>query len=157
MRNRLIIIAIAAIFTLFIFSKCSQKETRPINSALDQKSYLIIDAFFKDASTGDTSAIIKLLKQNENIDLTDSLTKDLQSKFNFINQNSGAFVSDKLLRKKILNDDVGVYCYLVKYDKKFYRFTFVFYNNNRDVKIFRFSFDETVDIELEESIKLYAN
>ena len=61
------------------------------------------------------------------------------------------------MRKKLLEDDLGVYSYLVRYEKKFYRFVFVFYNNSKAVKIYRFSFDDTIDIELEEAIKLYVN
>jgi hypothetical protein len=40
---------------------------------------------------------------------------------------------------------------------KIYRLTFSFYNNDLAVKIYKFSFDDVIDIEMEESLKLYVN
>jgi len=85
------------------------------------------------------------------------MTLILKKKFNDINESFGKFISYRLLRKKLLDDDLGVYAYFVRYEKKFYRFVFVFYNNGNEVKVYRFAFDDTADIELEEAIKLYVN
>lgn len=155
MKNRIIIIIMVIIE--LISNGCNQKVVTIKNNILEATAHSTIQSFFSAIGKGDSSAMITLLKQNDNIDLTDSLTIDLLNKFDFMNQNSGTFISDTLLRKKTLNNDVGVYCYLAKYEKKFYKFTFVFYNNGKEVKIYRFSFDESIDIELEEGIKLYVN
>jgi hypothetical protein len=61
------------------------------------------------------------------------------------------------LKKRFMNDDIGMYSYLAKYDKKFYRFVFMFYNNGKTVKLYKFLFDDNIDLELEESLKFYTN
>jgi hypothetical protein len=68
---------------------------------------------------------------------------------------SGAYRGKSLIKKKSINDDIAVYSYLAKYDKKFYRFLFVFYNNGIKTKIYKFLFDDTAELEIEESLKLY--
>jgi hypothetical protein len=117
-----------------------------------------IRSFFADVQSGNYKrSLHDLLSKNENIDLQDSLTLQLENKFGVINEVSGRFVSERLLRKKELGDDLGVYVYLVKYEKKFYRFVFTFYNNGSSVKVYKFSFDDAIDIELEDGMKLYVN
>jgi hypothetical protein len=140
---------------------CAQQSVK--NPSTDSK-YLnskitpIIETFFNNVKSDKyKTALTDLFSQNENIDLHDSLTINLENKFNVINESSGRFISQRLLRKKELGDDLGVYVYLVKYEKKFYRFSFTFYNNESAVKIYKFSFDDTIDIELEDGMKLYVN
>ena len=116
----------------------------------------MIDSFFqKVESKNYNAAIDDLLSSNENIDLRDSATIALKGKFSSINQFSGAYRGNSLIKKKSLNDDIAVYSYLAKYDKKFYRFVFVFYNNGLKTKIYKFLFDDTAELEIEESLKLY--
>jgi hypothetical protein len=123
---------------------------------LDEQAKPVIDAFFAGVKSGNyTKALYNLLTQNENIDMQDSLTIRLENKFVLMNEASGDFISGKLVRKKALADDLGIYIYLAKYEKKFYRFSFSFYNNGSSVKIFKFAFDDSIDIELEEGMKLY--
>jgi hypothetical protein len=101
------------------------------------------------------TAMDDLLSSNENIDLKDSSTIVLKDKFSNINRFSGAYRGNSLIKKKSINDDIAVYSYLAKYDKKFYRFVFVFYNNGVKTKIYKFMFDDTAELEIEESLKLY--
>lgn len=146
------------VFLLFALASCSQSKKNDALSEIDKKSIPVIQDFFKKIQDGQyKTAVDFLFRQNENIDLNDSLTISLRDKFNHINETAGSFISQRLIRKKGLGEDLGVYSYLAKYDKKFYRFTFVFYNNGKDVKIYRFAFDDTPDVELEEAIKLYVN
>jgi hypothetical protein len=137
---------------------CSQPKNNEKEKNLDKIVVPIIEDFFAKIQSGEyKTAVDYLLGKNDNIDLRDSFTIRLREKFNNLNETSGSYISSRLMRKKLLEDDLGVYSYLVKYDKKFYRFVFVFYNNSKTVKIYRFSFDDTIDIELEEGIKLYVN
>ena len=74
-----------------------------------------------------------------------------------MNETSGKFVSENLLRKKDIGNDLGVFIYFVKYERKFYRFIFTFYNYSGDIKIYKYSFDDKIDSELEEALRLYVN
>jgi len=146
-------------FLLLTLCSCAQQLKKDNNSKyLVSQIQPVIDGFFENIQKDKYQfAIDELLNKNENIDSKDSLTISLKKKFIGINESSGKFMSKRLLRSKQLDDDLGVYTYLVKYEKKFYRFVFVFYNNGNIVKIYRFSFDDVIDIELEEALKLYVN
>lgn len=138
---------------------CAQKNGQGNKTTqLNKESSIVVNSFFEEIKVGNfKNALSTVLSKNENIDLSDSLTIGLVRKFNSINELSGRFMSYRLLRKKELDNDLGVYVYLVKYEKKFYRFTFTFYNNDLAVKVYKFSFDDVVDVELEEGMKLYVN
>ncbi len=144
---------------MFELYSCSPKKIKDNSSAyLDTQSKPVIENFFQEIQTGKFKIALKdLLRRNENFDFGDSSIISLQKKFEDINEYSGKFLSVRLLRQKQIGNDLGVYCYLVKYEKKFYRFLFTFYNNGIQTKIYKFSFDDTIDTELEEAIRLYVN
>ncbi len=150
---------ILSFFVIALMNSCSQlKKGNEKFEYIDNCSNKVIDNFFHTISLGNyNQAIEDLLNENNNIDPKDSATINLKKQFNDINETSGKYIQYKPLRKKNLNNDLGIYCYLVKYDKKFYRFLFTFYNNESNVKIYKFSFDDNLDVELEESLKLYIN
>jgi hypothetical protein len=84
-----------------------------------------------------------------------SATVDLRNKFQFLNEAAGPYVGNSLLKERFLQDDIGIYSYLAKYDKKFYRFIFIFYNNGSKVRLYKFLFNDDLDDELEGSLKFY--
>jgi hypothetical protein len=136
----------------------SNKKKTDESQYIDSKSISLVKTFFSKVKSGKyENALDELLAQNINIDLKDSLTLSLKNKFLNINKSSGKFMSYRLILKKSLGNDLGVYSYIVKYDKKFYRFLFTFYNNESEVNIYKFSFDDTIDLEMEESLRLYLN
>jgi len=136
----------------------SQTGKHGNQTELSRKSAIIIDSFFSEIKSNNYSrGLNRMLKGNEIINLQDSGTIIMQNKFSLLNETSGKFISAKLLRKRELDNDLAVYIYFVKYDKKFYRFTFTFYNNNNDVKIYKFAFDDTIDSEMVESLRLYLD
>lgn len=140
----------------FLFFSCKGANDTVSISKLDSICIPVIDSFFqKIESNNYKAAVDDLLSSNENIDLKDSGTIAMKDRFSAINQFSGTYRGRSLLKKKSINDDIAVYSYLAKYDKKFYRFVFVFYNNGIRTKIYKFLFDDTAEIEIEESLKLY--
>lgn len=142
---------------VLIFNGCSENNKAEYSKVIDSKSEPLIESFFQSLQKGDFQNSLKtLLATNESIDLKDSSTIKLLSSFEDMNAYSGKLVSKRLIRKRNLQDDVCIYSYIVKYEKKFYRYVFVFYNNDINIKLFKFSFDDSIGIELEESIKLYG-
>jgi hypothetical protein len=145
------------IFFICIVGCKSSNQDYVNNYSLDKEAKTTIDIFFKKVESRDYKiAIQSLLAQNEDIDMKDSTTINLMDKFEYINKMSGKYVGNQLLRKRLLNSDIGIYSYLVKYDRKFYRFIFEFYNNGNGSRIYKFKFDDTLDLEMEESLKLYT-
>jgi hypothetical protein len=141
---------------IFLGVSCKSSDNADSTGKFDTVCIPAIDSFFqKIESKNYNAAIDDLLSSNENIDLKDSSTIALKGNFSIINQVSGIYRGKSLLKKKSINDDIAVYSYLAKYDKKFYRFIFVFYNNGIKTKIYKFLFDDTAELEIEESLKLY--
>jgi hypothetical protein len=135
----------------------SQKKENDIKSELELESTKLVQIFFQNIKDlKPEKAMNDLLSSNDNI-RNDSSVLSLKNRFQELNQVSGDFISYRLLRKKKLFDDLGVYSYLAKYDKKAYRFLFTFYNNGKAVKLYKISFDDTLDLELEEALRLYLD
>jgi hypothetical protein len=131
---------------------CKENEGKKIQ----QESMPTIDRFFLKLQTNDfATALNDLIASNPYILPGDSDVIDVRKRFSGIAEYSGAYRGRSFISKKIVNDDLAAFSYLVKYDKKFYRFIFVFYNNGTNTKIFKFSFDDSAELELEESMKLY--
>jgi hypothetical protein len=140
---------------VLIVTGCSSQS---VKSNIDKSAIPLIDSFFKNIETKDpTNALGALLASNPNIDLKDSASLNLKNSFVLINEASGPYRGYRLLKKRFMDDDIGIYSYLAKYDKKFYRFVFMFYNNGKSVKLYKFLFDDNIDLELEESLKFYTN
>jgi len=136
---------------IFLLLSCENEEY-----SIEQHSLTQIEIFFKKIKGGNYQTALKdLLLSNKDIDFTDSSTSALNRQFEDINLYSGKYVDSKLLRKRIVENDISIFAYLVKYQKKFYRFIFIFYKAENQVKIYKFAFDDAMDTELEESLKLY--
>lgn len=149
------------IFTCLLAGSCKQEQKNNIqeqkNSITENQAQPLIADFFKGLQDGKYSTALQdLLTQNENINLKDSSTAALINGFNIINQVSGQYIDNQLLKKRVVADAIAMYTYLVRYDKKFYRFTFVYYNNKSKTKLYKFTYDDAVDLEMEESLKLYT-
>jgi len=154
MRNIFTMKVIVILLVLFSFSCNSQQPA----SKMDKIAAPIIEAFFAKVASGESdNAIATLLSGNPNIDQNDSSVIDLRNKFDIISNAVGEFRGKSLIKKRSLNEEVSVYSYLAKYEKKFYRFWFMFYNNGSKITIYKFRFDDDLDAELEESLKLYTN
>jgi hypothetical protein len=125
---------------------------------LDNQCQLVIDNLFQGIKNNKpTESLIKLISQNKNINQGDSATQELIKKFSFINSCSGSYLGNKLLLKRNITDKVIIYSYLVMYEKKFYRFIFIFYNPSDNMVPYKFIFDDNLEFEQEESLKLYLN
>ena len=159
MRYLTFILALICSSVLTVFDSCAQKSADKSDvSSIDKNSNAIVQNFFNGMKKGEyRSAISSLLDQNEFINKTDSSTTYLLNKFYFINEVSGPFLGHQLIKSKKIENDVAVYSYLAKYEKKFYRFLFVFYNNGNKLALYEFSFDDSISEEIKESIKLYFN
>ena len=145
------------VFVLFIGISC-QSENSQAENAVDISAKAVIEPFLNSLKERDvTHSLEKLLANNNNIRIDDSVTLDLKRKFIHIHENSGAYSSFRLVKAKRVGDDIAVYSYLVKYSEKFYRFIFMFYNNGHSVRLYKFSFDDSMAVEMEESLKYYLD
>lgn len=152
------------IYSLFIIIAISGCTTNADTASEKSKPVLkaaitpVIESFFKKIAANQTDAAINdLLSTNENISVNDSSIIDLKFKLSNVTASSGKYVDHKLLKEKEIAGSFALCSYLVRYDKKFYRFFFEFYNNGTTTKIYKFRFDATADIEAEEALRLYLD
>lgn len=124
--------------------------------AIEISSQKEITYFFERMSNRSSlTALDSLLLTNKYFNFSDSVTIKLRNQFEDLNLTAGRFIGESLLNKRIISNDLAAYSYLAKFESKFYRFLFIFYNSGEQTKIYKFSFDDNIDLEIEESIKLY--
>lgn len=144
-------------YTCFIFSFFFISCRSAKSNSIDSYCLAATKNFFNRVGTPNYAAALdSLLLSNRNINFMDSGTIQLREGFKTINERSGNYLGYKLLRKRIVEEDIAIYSYLVKYEKKFYRFIFLFYKPRDKVSIYKFAYDDVLELELEESIKLYS-
>jgi len=124
---------------------------------IDSIAAPFIESFFKRIKTkGAAVAIEYLFSFSPDLDAASSAAINLKNNFVHINDTSGRLLNHRLLKKGFIDDDMGLYCYLAKFEKHLYRFIYTFYNNGNAVKLYKFSFDDDLDFELEKSLILNA-
>jgi hypothetical protein len=129
-------------------------DTSSHSEVIGKTAGTLIDSFFKRLKIkGASEAIERLLASNLDIDAGCAAALNLKRRFVSIHENSGSFMEYRLLKKGFIDDDIGVYCYLLKYEKSFYRLVFTFYNNSNSVKLYKFLFDDNLGAELERSLQ----
>ncbi len=90
------------------------------------------------------------------MNLSDSSVVNIRNQFKNINHQSGIYKGSKLLKQKSVGEnDLEAFIYFVKYERNYYRFTFIFYNNGDVSRLYKFYFDDNIVAELEESLKFY--
>ncbi|HYF31804.1 MAG TPA: hypothetical protein VD993_11855 [Chitinophagaceae bacterium] len=155
-----LLIIIGALISAINFSNCNSSDNGKASTKLrlDKDCVPIIERFFaRIQSAKHKEAIDSLLLSNPYINFNDSLAVDLRQKFNDINEYSGKYWGYKLIKKREIEGDVAIYSYLVKYEKKFYRFIFIFYKASDVTRLYKFSYNDMIDLELEEALRLHIN
>ncbi len=142
-------------FSILIALGCNSQSSK---SRIESKTMPIIDSFFNRVSNKEYSnAFDELLKSNPDINIEDSLTVESKKNFLYINNVAGVFIEYHLLKKRFISEDIAVYTYLAKYEKKYFRFFFMFYNNGKIIQLYKFRFDDDLASELEASLQYYTN
>src|SRR5687767_13933133 len=101
-----------AIFILIGMGCNSQSH----NSNIDKSSVPLIESFFKGLEVNEIIPTLdKLLASNQNINLSDSASMHLKNSLILINEASGPYKGHRLLKKKFIEDEIGIYSYLAKY------------------------------------------
>ncbi len=147
---------VVMLMSLIIITGCGGVQSE--KNLMDKTAMPLIDSFYSKVQRKEAAlAIDGLLSSNPNINLKDSATLDLKSKFIFLNENAGSFMGYKILKKRYIENDIAVYSSMGKFDKRFYRFIFIFYNNGVKTRLYKFLFDDYLEAELEGSLKFYTN
>jgi hypothetical protein len=67
----------------------------------------------------------------------------------------GKYEGYDLIVKKSVGEHLLMYTFLVRYDRQPLRFTMIFYNPAKEWRLYNFSYDDSLDEELQEAGKAY--
>ena len=122
--------------------------------AVSKGAVAIIDTFFKKYKNDGTSPAIDFLFKT-NILFTDvARITLLKVKLDSLRQSIGGYIGKELISQKNAGNSLVLYSYLVKHDNQPIRFTFMFYKAKDDWILYRFKYDDQMDLELEDAGKI---
>jgi hypothetical protein len=113
----------------------------------------LLDGFFKKYKTSPDSAIDyifgtnKLFANNPQINL-------LKQKIDSLQLSLGKYVGHELISQRSATNSLVIYSYLVKHEDQPVRFIFMFYKAKNDWALYRFNYDDGMDTELLEAVKI---
>jgi hypothetical protein len=127
---------------------------KPVVAPAPKSALAIIDDFFKkykDEGTG--PAVDYLFGTNKNFTNTAGIA-EMKVRLDSLRQSTGAYLSKELIAQRSSSPSLYLYSVLVKFEIQPIRFTFIFYKPKAEWTLYRFKYDDQMDLELEEAAKI---
>lgn len=112
-----------------------------------------IETFFKKYKTSCDSAIDYIFSTNK-LFTNQSQINLLKSKLDSLQLSLGPFIGRELIAEKSATNSLVIYSYIVKHENQPVRFIFMFYKPHNDWELYRFNYDDSMDVEMLESVKI---
>ena len=126
--------------------------TAPVVAGKGAQSY--IETFFKKYKTSPDSAIDYIFGTNPLFLRTASQINVLKGKMDSLQFSLGKYTGKELISQKTASPSLVIYSYLAKHENQPIRFTFIFYKAQNDWMLYRFNYDDAMDLELFEAVKI---
>lgn len=114
----------------------------------------LINTFFKKYKEEGTGPAIDYLFGTNKYFTNTAGINQLKGKLDSLRQGIGMFLGKDLIVQKNASSSLVFYSYLVKHEIQPIRFIFMFYKPQNDWVIYRFKYDDQMDIELEDAGKI---
>jgi hypothetical protein len=114
----------------------------------------IIDTFFKKIKSDGTDPAIDYLFSTNKLFNNVAQINLLKIKLDSLQRSVGQYVGKELIAQKSAGTSLAFYSYLAKFTVQPVRFTFMFYKAQNDWTLYRFKYDDQMDLELEEAGKI---
>ncbi|MDP9077603.1 MAG: hypothetical protein M3O71_09300 [Bacteroidota bacterium] len=114
----------------------------------------LVNTFFKKYKEDGTSLAIDYLFGTNKYFTNTAGINQLKAKLDSLRQGIGLFLGKDLIVQKNASNSLVFYSYLVKHEIQPIRFTFIFYKPQNDWVLYRFKYDDQMDIELEDAGKI---
>jgi hypothetical protein len=137
--------------TFYANAQTAAKPAAKTTAAKGAQSY--IDSFFKKYKTSSDSAVDYLFGTNKLFTNTAQINL-LKSKLDSLQLTVGKYLGHELISQKSASTSLVVYSYLVKNENQPLRFTFIFYKAKNDWALYRFNYDDQMDVELLNAVKI---
>lgn len=126
-----------------------------LNASAQHPTQEIIEKFFSIYSKDPIKATEYAFSTNKWFEQNQESVDDLKSKLKEQIDQLGDYYGFEFLSQTKVGSSIRMINYIVKYDRQPIRFTFLFYNPNKKWQLNNFSFDDNIDEELSEALKLY--
>jgi hypothetical protein len=130
------------------------QTTTPAASTVSKGAMSYIDVFFKKYKVSSDSAIDYLFSTNKLFTGNTSQINQLKQKLDSLQLNIGKYIGKELISQKSATPSLVLYSFLVKHENQPIRFTFMFYKPQNEWELYRFNYDDAMDIELMEAAKI---
>ena len=116
----------------------------------------IIDKFFSLYTTkSPNEAIDYIFSTNKWISNSKDQIENVKFKLNGTLKLIGDYTGHELITKKTVGNHLALYTFMIRYDRQPLRFTMLFYNPKNEWRLQNFSYDDSIDDELEEAAKIH--
>ena len=116
----------------------------------------MIDRFFKEyVDLGPQDALDNIYSTMPWVERVRDDVDQLKMQFGGLQNIVGNYYGHELIANKDLADSFSIFTYLVRFDRQPIRFTFQFYRPDKDWGLYGFSYDDNLDDELEEAVRLH--
>lgn len=112
-----------------------------------------IETFFKKYKTSSDSAIDYIFGTNKLFTNLSQINL-LKSKLDSLQISLGPFIGRELIAEKSATNSLVIYSYIVKHENQPIRFIFMFYKPHNEWELYRFNYDDGMDAEMLESVKI---
>ena len=112
-----------------------------------------IETFFKKYKTSSDSAIDYIFSTNKLFTNLSQINL-LKAKLDSLQLSLGPFIGRELIAEKSATNSLVIYSYIVKHENQPIRFIFMFYKPHNDWELYRFNYDDGMDAEMLESVKI---
>jgi hypothetical protein len=135
-------------------AKPATKPATPAAAAPVKGAATIIDAFFKKYKEDGAGPAIDYLFATNKYFTNSAGIEQLKAKIDSLRQAIGNYAGKELIVQKSASPSLVLYSYLVKHEMQPLRFTFIFYKAQNEWVLYRFKYDDQMDVELEEGGKI---
>ena len=157
--KRSFLLAAIVIGSTIAVSAQTAKPAKTDKAATDAKAPVAkgvttyIETFFKKYKTSPDSAIDYIFGTNKLFATNPQITI-LKNKLDSLEFSLGKYEARELIAQKSSSPSLVLYSYLVKHENQPIRFTFIFYKAQNDWALYRFNYDDQMDLELFEAAKI---
>ena len=114
----------------------------------------LIDSFFAKYKKDGTGAAIDYLFGTNKMFNNEAAIAVLKAKLDSAQRSFGQYIGRELISRESAGASLVFYSYLVKFTVQPMRFEFMFYKPQNDWLLYRFKYDDQMEVELEEAGKI---
>lgn len=132
----------------------AKPDAKPATAGAVKGTQSYIDGFFKRYKASPDSAIDYIFGTNKLFVRNASQINVLKMKIDSLQLSLGKYTGKELISERSASPSLVIYSYLVKHEDQPIRFTFIFYKAQNDWALYRFNFDDSMDQEMFEAVKI---